>query len=258
MDEIFRYKCIVEYNGAPFSGWQRQVDVPSVQQAIEEAITGFSQQEVSIHAAGRTDAGVHARGQVFHVDLAPFSRPMEPFEIAKAINAHLRPLPVAVVNVQPVTEEFHARFAAQNKLYHYRIINRPAPPVLETGLVWYVKRPVLDIAAMQEGARNLLGHHDFTTFRDSQCQAKSPERTLDRLDISAHAYDASGGVEILIEAEAQSFLHHQVRNMVGTLALVGEGKWQPEDMAKALAARDRTAGGPTAPADGLYLMRVDY
>lgn len=252
-----RYKLTIEYNGQPFAGWQRQVDVPSVQQALEEAIHGFCQQEVTIHAAGRTDAGVHAKGQVVHVDLAPFTKPMEPFEIAKAINAHLRAHPVAVVDVEPVDEEFHARFSAKNKLYRYRILNRPAPPVLEAGLVWHVKRPALDARAMHEAAQCLLGHHDFTSFRDSQCQAKSPMRTLDRLDVTARPCE-SGGTEITIEAEAQSFLHHQVRNMVGSLVLIGEGKWSKADLEKALAAKDRTASGPTAPAEGLYLVRIDY
>jgi len=252
-----RFKLTIEYNGQSFAGWQRQRDVPSVQQALEEAIAGFSGQEVTVHAAGRTDAGVHAKGQVVHVDLAPFSKPMDPFEIAKAINAHLRPHPVAVVDARLVDEEFHARFAATNKLYRYRIINRPAPPVLDKGLVWHIKRPELDAAAMHKAAQSLLGHHDFTSFRDSQCQAKSPMRTLDRIDVTARPCE-SGGTEITIEAEAQSFLHHQLRNIVGTLALIGEGKWSKTDLEKALAAKDRTAAGVTAPADGLYLIRIDY
>lgn len=252
-----RWKLTIEYNGSDYSGWQRQDNVPSVQQEIEEAIEKFSGQSIRLHVAGRTDAGVHARGQVAHVDLDAFSKPMQPFEVAKAINAHLRPRPISIIKAEIVDSEFHARFHATNKLYRYRIVNRSAPPALDKKTAWHVKRP-LDAAKMQEGAHYLLGHHDFTTFRDSQCQAKSPEKTLDRLDISLRDYDPAGGQEIWIEAEGRSFLHHQVRNMVGTLALVGEGKWTPEDVKTALAARDRSAGGPTCPADGLYLMRVDY
>ena len=252
-----RWKFTIEYKGTDYAGWQRQDDVPSIQQAIEEAIEKFSQQKITLHVAGRTDAGVHARGQVAHADLASFSKPMENFEVAKAINAHLKPQPIGIIKAEPVPDDFHARYGATNKLYRYRIINRSAPPAIDHGLAWHVKKP-LDAAAMHEAAQVLLGHHDFTTFRDSQCQAKSPEKTLDRLDISVQDYDSSGGREIVIEAEAQSFLHHQVRNIVGTLALVGEGKWTAQDVRKALEARDRTKGGPTAPPDGLYLMRVDY
>lgn len=253
-----RWKFTIEYNGARYAGWQRQEDgIPTVQGAIEQAIFKFCAQRVTLHVAGRTDAGVHARGQVAHADLAPFKRAMEPFEVAKAINAHLRTQRITIVKAEIVESEFHARFHAVNKLYRYRIVNRPAPPALERGLVWHHKRP-LDAVSMQQGARHLLGHHDFTTFRDSQCQAKSPFKTLDRLDVIAHDYDGCGGREIVIEAEGRSFLHHQVRNMVGTLALVGEGKWNPPDIKTALEARDRTKGGPTAPAEGLYLMRIDY
>lgn len=254
---VTRWKLTIEYCGRDFSGWQRQNGVPSVQQSIEEAILKFSGQEARLHVAGRTDAGVHARGQVAHVDLEAFSKPMEPYEVAKAINAHLRPHRAAVIAAQKVADDFHARFAAVNKLYQYRIINRSAPPVIEDGLAWHTKRP-MDVAAMQEGAQHLLGHHDFTTFRDTQCQAKSPMKTLDRLDIMLRPFDGCGGQEIIIETEGRSFLHHQVRNMVGTLVLVGEGRWTPQDVKLALEAKDRTKGGPTAPACGLYLMRVDY
>lgn len=254
---LSRYKLTIEYGGEGFCGWQRQENAPSVQQAVEEAIEKFSGQRVTIHAAGRTDAGVHACGQVAHVDLAPFSKPMSGFEIAKAINAHLRPRPVAVLQVEEAAPDFHARFMAVNKLYIYRILNRSAFPVIGAGRVWHVKKP-LDVLAMREAAAFLTGHHDFTTFRDSQCQAKNPMRTLDRLEIFEHSSDPAGGREITIEAEARSFLHHQVRNMVGTLALVGEGKWTPQGVRAALESRDRTKGGPTAPPDGLYLARVDY
>ena len=252
-----RYKITLEYNGQGYAGWQRQNDVLSIQQVVEEAISRFSNQNVSISVAGRTDAGVHARGQVFHVDLSPFSKPMDDFAILKAINAHLRPHPISVIDVQKTNKDFHARFSATNKLYQYRIVNRSGAPALDRGLCWHLGKG-LNVEAMREGASALLGHHDFTTFRASECQAKSPMRTLDRLDITARPYDTCGGVEIIIEIEAQSFLHHQVRNIVGTLSLVGQGKWQPENVKAALEARDRTKGGPTAPADGLYLMRVDY
>lgn len=253
-----RWKLTIEYHGGPFSGWQRQEEgVPSVQQAVEDAIYGFCQQRVTLHAAGRTDAGVHARGQVAHVDLEEGGRALSGLDIMKALNAHLRPSPVAITAAEEVTDDFHARFSAVNKLYEYRIVSRSAPPVLETGQAWHVWRS-LDTAAMHTAAQILVGHHDFTTFRDSQCQAKSPERTLDRLDVRTRDYDGHGGREIVIAAEARSFLHHQVRNMVGTLALVGEGKWTADDVRSALRACDRTRGGPTAPAEGLCLARVDY
>lgn len=250
-----RYKLTIEYKGSDYSGWQRQPDVPSIQQAIETAIHKFSGQNVELTVAGRTDAGVHATGQIAHVDLGEFTKPMDNFAIMKAINAHLRPQPISIINVEQTAEDFHARFSATNKLYQYRIINRPAFLTLDHGLAWQIGKS-LDIKAMQEGAKHLLGHHDFTTFRDSECQAKSPMKTLDRLDIAERPYP--GGAEIIIETEAQSFLHHQVRNIVGTLSLVGLGKWNPGGIKTALEAKDRTKGGPTAPADGLYLVRVDY
>ena len=246
-----RYKLTIEYDGTDYAGWQRQEDAPTVQQTIEEAITKFCQQEITIHAAGRTDAGVHARGQVAHFDLDYGERPLSEFELLKALNAHLRPQPIAIVNVETVPDDFHARFSATNKLYRYLILNRPAPPTFQKGQVWHFKRP-LDAEKMHEAAQGLLGHHDFTTFRDSQCQANSPEKTLDRLDIWRE------GDMIYLETEARSFLHHQVRNFAGTLALVGEGKWSKEYLLKALEAKDRTKGGPTAPPSGLYLFRVDY
>lgn len=187
-----RWKLTIEYKGTDYAGWQRQKGVPSIQQAIEEALSGFCQQDIRIHVAGRTDAGVHARGQVAHFDLDYGQRELTGFDLAKAINAHLRPQPVSVVAAEKVHAEFHARFDAVNKLYLYRILCRPSLPALEPGLLWHVKRD-LDVAAMREGARHLLGHHDFTSFRDSQCQAKSPLRTLDRLDIETLAYDEAGG-----------------------------------------------------------------
>ncbi|NCC21273.1 MAG: tRNA pseudouridine(38-40) synthase TruA [Alphaproteobacteria bacterium] len=252
-----RWKLTIEYLGTNYAGWQRQENAPSIQQEIEEALYKFCQKDLRLHVAGRTDAGVHARGQVAHVDLDYGTRPLSGFDLAKAINAHLRPRPIAITAAEEVPQDFHARFSARNKLYTYRILCRPAPPALEQGRLWHVRKE-LDAGAMADAATVLLGHHDFTSFRDSQCQAKRPEKTLDRLDVETIPYDGNGGTEIQIHAEARSFLHHQVRNMVGTLALVGEGKWTAEDVRSALAARDRSRGGPTAPADGLYLVRVDY
>jgi tRNA pseudouridine38-40 synthase len=254
---MIRWKLTIEYKGTDFSGWQRQENAPSVQQAIEEAIFKFCQQDITIHAAGRTDSGVHARGQVAHFDLDYGTRSLTGFDLAKAINAHLRPASISIIHAEEVPEDFHARFGAKNKLYQYRIVCRPSFLSIDHGLAWHCRRD-LDDAAMHDAAQILLGHHDFTTFRDTECQAKSPVKTLDRLDVTSREYDGYGGTEILIEAESLSFLHHQVRNMVGTLALVGEGKWTRDDVAKALAAKDRTKGGPTAPAEGLYLARVDY
>jgi tRNA pseudouridine38-40 synthase len=253
-----RWKITIEYDGSAYAGWQRQDNgIATVQSAIESAIKSFCQRDIVIFAAGRTDAGVHARGQVAHFDLDYGDRPLSPYELAKAINAHLRGEKIAVMEAVPVDAEFHARFSAVNKMYLYRILCRTAPPVLDAGHVWHMRR-ILDADAMHEAAQVLCGRHDFSTFRDSQCQAKGPEKTLDRLDVAARPYDDRGGIEIRIHAEARSFLHHQVRNMVGALALVGEGKWTADDLRAALAARDRTKGGITAPSAGLYLMRVDY
>lgn len=246
-----RWKLTIEYDGRPFSGWQFQDHIISVQQVIEDALLKFCQQEIRIHVAGRTDAGVHACGQVAHFDLDYGERSLTGYDLAKAINAHLGRHPVSVLNAEIVASEFHARFSAINKLYRYRLLNRPARAALDVGRVWHVRRP-LDVEAMQQGVKHLLGKHDFTTFRASECQAKFPLRSLDRADI------VRNGDEIDFYFEGRSFLHHQVRNMVGTLVLVGEGKWQPDDIARALELRDRTKGGPTAPPDGLYLMRVDY
>jgi tRNA pseudouridine38-40 synthase len=241
-----RYKLTIEYCGTGFVGWQRQPNGLSIQEALETAFRRFCGERVTLFGAGRTDAGVHALAQVAHVDLA---REASPDEIRGAVNHHLKPHAISVLTVEPVSPEFDARLSATSRYYLYRLLNRRAPPALERHRVWHVA-PALDVAEMQEGARHLVGHHDFTTFRDSQCQAKSPIKTLDTLDVSRH------GQEIQIAARARSFLHHQVRNMVGTLKLVGLGRWQPADIAMALAARDRRAGGPTAPAEGLVLVAV--
>lgn len=246
-----RWKITIEYDGTDYAGWQRQDHAPSVQQCIEEAITGFCQQDIRIHAAGRTDAGVHASGQVAHFDLDYRQRSLTGPNLAKAITAHLRPHPISILSAEPVSDDFHARFDATNKLYIYKVLNRPSPPTYDEGLVWHFKRS-LDVRAMHDASQILLGHHDFTTFRDSQCQANSPMRTLDRLDLRRD------GDMIYLEAEAKSFLHHQIRNLIGTLTLVGENKWTKSDLKSALDAKDRSKGGITAPAAGLYLQRVDY
>jgi tRNA pseudouridine38-40 synthase len=224
------------------------MNAPSVQEALETAIARFCGEQVRVHGAGRTDAGVHALGQTAHVDLVRSA----PTEVLRgAINYHLRPAAISVIAAEPAPDDFDARLNATTRVYLYRILNRRAPPALERGRVWHLAPP-LDVEAMREGARHLLGHHDFSTFRDSLCQAKSPLRTLDALAVRRVAD------EIHIEARARSFLHRQVRNMAGTLKLVGLGRWRPDDVARALAARDRRAGGPTAPAEGLYLVEVRY
>lgn len=243
-----RFKMIVEYDGGPFVGWQRQDNGASVQQAIEEAIFKTTTETVTIQAAGRTDAGVHALGQVAHADL---EYQIEPVRLCEALNFYLRPAPVAIIAVEQASDEFHARFSATGRAYCYRIVNRRAPLTVDLGRAWHVKVP-LDAALMQKAAQLLLGHHDFTTFRASHCQAKSPMRTLDRLDV--HRI----GEDIEVIAEARSFLHHQVRNMVGSLSMVGIGKWSMDRLVAAMEARDRAKGGPTAPADGLYLTAVRY
>ncbi|HEV2303771.1 MAG TPA: tRNA pseudouridine(38-40) synthase TruA [Stellaceae bacterium] len=243
-----RYRLTIEYDGRGLVGWQRQANGLSVQEALEAAILRFCGERVTVHGAGRTDAGVHALAQVAHCELA---RAAPPEVVMSALNHHLRPAAISVLAVAPAPEGFDARLSAILRVYRYRILNRRAPPAVERGRVWHVAPP-LDLAAMQEGARHLLGRHDFSTFRDALCQAKSPVKTLDALEL------ARAGEEIHIEARARSFLHHQVRNMAGTLKLVGLGRWRPEDVARALAARDRRAGGPTAPAEGLSLVEVRY
>jgi tRNA pseudouridine38-40 synthase len=243
-----RYRLTLEYCGTGLVGWQRQPNGLSIQEAVEVAVQRFCGERVTVFGAGRTDAGVHALAQVAHVDLG---RAAPQDEIRGALNHHLRPHPISVLEVAPAAPDFDARLSAIERQYLYRVLNRRAPPALERGRVWHVA-PALDLAAMQEGARHLVGHHDFTTFRDSQCQARSPLRTLEALEL------LQVGEEIHVAARARSFLHHQVRNMVGTLKLVGLGSWQPGDVARALAARDRRAGGPTAPPDGLALVAVRY
>lgn len=243
-----RYRIALEYDGGAFVGWQRQDNGPSVQAAVETAVQAFCGETVHVVAAGRTDAGVHARGQVAHCDL---HRDVRAETLRDAVNFHLRPLPVAVLEAEAVGDDFHARFSARRRSYRYRICNRRAPPVLDRGHAWWMPRH-LDADAMAAAAKELVGRHDFTTFRSSACQATSPVRTLDHLVVDR------AGDDIWLDATARSFLHHQVRNMVGTLALIGRGKWSIDDLRNALAARDRRRGGPTAPAAGLCLMRVEY
>ncbi len=243
-----RYRLTIEYDGGPFSGWQRQENGPSVQGALEEAIQKLSGETVTVHGAGRTDAGVHAFGQVAHFDL---EKEFAPDKVRDALNHHLRPATVAVLEASIADADFSARFSAKSRHYLYRIVCRRAPLVLERGHAWHISRD-LDAEAMNASAQALIGKHDFTTFRAAECQANSPVKTLDVLDVRRLAD------EIQISASARSFLHHQVRSIVGSLKLVGEGKWQVREMARALAAKDRAACGPVAPADGLYLVRVDY
>ena len=247
-----RYALKVEYDGRPFSGWQRQSGQPSVQAAIEAALARLEPGPHTIAAAGRTDAGVHARGQVCHCDLA---RDWDPFRLSEALNHHLKPDPVAILAAVRVADDWHARFSAVERRYLFRIALRRAPMTLEAGHVWQVKHP-LDIAAMQAGAAHLVGRHDFTTVRSVQCQADSPVKTLDRLAISAEQGPA--GSEIHFDVRARSFLHNQVRSLVGTLERVGAGAWAPEDVKRALDARDRAACGPVCPPQGLYLVHVGY
>lgn len=239
---------MLEYDGGPFAGWQRQDNGPSIQGSLEEAIFKLSGERVTVTGAGRTDAGVHALGQVAHFDLA---KEFDGDTVRDALNHHLRPAPIAVLHAAPAEPQFHARFAATARHYLYRIVCRRAPLTLERGHAWHVVRD-LDIGRMHQAAQALVGQHDFTTFRAAECQAKSPVKTLDRLHVRRD------GDNIHIVASARSFLHHQVRSMVGSLKLVGEGRWQDNDLADALAARDRSACGPVAPPDGLYLVRVEY
>lgn len=243
-----RFAFLIEYDGAPFAGWQRQVNGPSVQGAIEAALARLQPGEHLLAAAGRTDTGVHGTGQVAHIDL---DRDWDPFRLLEALNAHLRPAPVAIRAARRVADDFHARFSALERRYLYRILNRRAPPVLERGRVWHVKSR-LDVAAMAEGAAHLVGNHDFTTFRSTYCQANSPVKTLDEIRFS------TAGEEIHVRLRARSFLHNQVRSIMGSLVQVGHGTWSPDDMARALKARDRTACGPVAPPQGLCLTGVSY
>ncbi len=249
---MLRYALLIEYDGGPFAGWQRQSRQTTVQGVLEAALARLEPEGPQVAGAGRTDAGVHALGQVATVDLP---RDWTPFRLSEALNHHLRPHPVAVLSVARVAEDFHARFSAVERRYVFRLISRRAPLTVEAGRLWRV-RPTLDLAAMQVGARHLLGKHDFTTFRSSICQADSPIRTLDRLDISQ--VQRPDGIETRFDVRARSFLHNQVRSFVGTLERVGAGAWAPEDVLDALQARDRAACGPVCPPQGLYLAGVGY
>ncbi len=247
-----RYALKIEYDGAPFAGWQRQSGQPSVQQAVETALRRLEAEAPGIGAAGRTDSGVHATGQVAHCDLA---RAWQPFRLMEALNHHLKPAPVAVVAVAEVAGDFHARFSALERRYTFRLVSRRAPVTHDAGLVWQV-RQTLDAEAMRAGAARLVGRHDFTTFRSTLCQANSPVKTLDQFDLEVLPYP--GGTEYRFHLRARSFLHNQVRSMVGTLERVGAGGWTPEDVTRALEARDRAACGPVSPPQGLYLTGVEY
>lgn len=243
-----RYKLLIEYDGAPFLGWQMQADGPSVQGVLTAAVAAFSGETVAVQGAGRTDAGVHALGQVAHIDL---TKDWREDIVRDGLTAHLRPHPVAVLNAEKVPDDFDARFSAKKRHYIYRLVNRRPDLAIERGKAWRVGRP-LDVTAMHDAAQRLVGNHDFTTFRSTECQARSPRKTLDRLDVVRE------GDDIRVFASARSFLHHQVRSMVGSLVNVGAGKWSADDLAAALASADRTRCGQVAPPDGLYLVRVDY
>lgn len=247
-----RFAFKIEYHGAPFAGWQRQSGQPSVQGAIEAALSKLEPGPHTIAAAGRTDAGVHATAQVAHADLA---KSWDPFRLSEALNWHLKPDPVAIVACAPVSDDFHARFSAQERRYLFRLIQRRAPVTHERGLVWQVLHP-LDAEAMRAGAAHLVGHHDFTTFRSTMCQSASPVKTLDEIRIEEVILPH--GREFRFHLRARSFLHNQVRSIVGTLERVGAGAWVPEDVKAALEARDRAACGPVCPPQGLYLCGVGY
>jgi tRNA pseudouridine38-40 synthase len=243
-----RYRLDLEYDGGPYKGFQLQADLPTIQGSIERAVTAFCGEAVRLQAAGRTDTGVHALQQVVHIDL---ERAWKPEVVRDALNAHLVPEPIAIIAASLASEDFHARFSAKGRRYLYRIVNRMAPPTLEKRRVWHLKKP-LDVAAMTDAAAVLIGHHDFTTFRDVDCQAKSPLKTLDEARIWRE------GDEVRLAFSARSFLHRQVRSMTGSLAEVGAGRWTPADLKAALDTRDRTACGQVAPAEGLYLAGVEY
>jgi tRNA pseudouridine38-40 synthase len=245
---VTRWKLILEWDGAPFMGWQRQDHGPSVQAAVERAAKAMTGEAVTAHAAGRTDAGVHALGMAAHIEL---SKELTPHRLREGLNALLRPDPVAVLSAEAVPDDWHARFSCVGRRYLYRISNRRAPLTLDRGKAWRIGLP-LDIAAMQQAAAMLVGRHDFTTFRSVNCQSDSPVKTLDRLEVN------QAGDEVQVHAAARSFLHHQVRSMVGCLALVGQGQWTPDDMRQALEARDRAALGLNAPAEGLYFVEALY
>jgi tRNA pseudouridine38-40 synthase len=245
---VTRWKLTIEYDGGPFMGWQRQDHGPSVQQALEEALARMTGERATVTAAGRTDAGVHALAMSAHVDIA---REVTPHRLREGLNALVRPQPVSVLEVAAVADDWHARFSGLGRRYRYRILSRRAPPALDSGRVWHIAVP-LDSEAMRAGAARMIGRHDFTTFRSAHCQSDSPVKTLDRLDVDRV------GDEIHIEAAARSFLHHQVRSMVGCLALVGRGQWRPGDIGKALEARDRAALGFNAPPQGIYFVEAIY
>ena len=243
-----RWRLTIEYDGGPFMGWQRQEHGPSVQQALEEALQRMTGEQAAFTAAGRTDAGVHALAMSAHVDVM---KSLTPQRLREGLNALVRPRPISVLDVAGVPDDWHARFSCVGRRYLYRILARRAPPALDAGRVWHIAVP-LDVGAMREGAAPLIGRHDFTTFRSAQCQSDSPVKTLDKLAV------AQVGEEIHVTAAARSFLHHQVRSMVGCLAMVGRGQWQPDDMCKALEARDRAALGFNAPPHGLYFVEAVY
>jgi tRNA pseudouridine38-40 synthase len=243
-----RWRLTVEYDGGPFRGWQRQDNGPSVQGQLEAAIVRMTSEKVAVHGAGRTDSGVHALAMGAHADIA---KPFTPHRLRDGLNALVRPDPIAILAAEPVADDWHARFSCIGRRYEYRILNRRAPPAVERGKVWHIPAP-LDVEAMAEGAAMLVGRHDFTTFRSVQCQSKSPVKTLDRLEVIAD------GERVRLEADARSFLHHQVRSMVGCLAMVGRGQWMPKDIKTALDARDRTALGLNAPPEGLYFVAALY
>lgn len=243
-----RYRLLLEYDGRPYHGFQAQADLPSVQGSLERAIKGFCGETLRVHAAGRTDTGVHATGQVVHIDLA---KDWPPETVRNALNAHLVPEPMSILEASVAEGDWHARFSATGRRYRYRILNRISPPALDQGRVWHVKKP-LDAEAMHAAAQVLVGHHDFTTFRDLACQAKSPMKTLDVAAVRRE------GQEVVLEFASRSFLHRQVRSMTGSLAEVGIGRWTAADLKAALEARDRKACGPVAPAEGLYLTAVTY
>jgi tRNA pseudouridine38-40 synthase len=245
---VTRWRLTIEFDGGPFMGWQRQDHGPSVQQTLEEALERMTGERAAFTAAGRTDAGVHALAMPAHVDV---TKALTPHRLREGLSALVRPQPISVLDVEEVADDWHARFSCTGRRYIYRILNRRAPPALDRGRVWHIAVP-LDADAMAEGAAMLVGKHDFTTFRSVQCQSDSPVKTLDRLDVSRV------GEEIHVEAAARSFLHHQVRSMVGCLALVGRGQWAPWDMSKALEARDRAALGLNAPPHGLYFAGASY
>lgn len=243
-----RWRLTIEYDGTPFMGWQRQDHGPSVQQALEEAAERMTGEKPTFTAAGRTDAGVHALAMSAHVDI---EKPLTPHRLREGLNALVRPNPIAILSAVPVADDWHARFSCIGRRYLFRILNRRAPPALDRDRVWHIAQD-LDIAAMQEAAAHLVGRHDFTTFRSAHCQSDSPVKTLDRLDVE------QAGEELHVNAAARSFLHHQVRSMVGCLALVGRGQWSPDDMKAALEAKDRSALGLNAPPHGLYFVEARY